>query len=131
MIEDQLLIWKFKRGSGEALARIYEKYVGFLVTLATALLNDVNTAEDVVHDFFVSFAQSTDKLRLEGSLKSYLATCVANRARDKLRAKQRQSVAIDQVVSICSSAKGPQLSAVCAEELQQVSSALEQLPYEQ
>ena len=131
MIEDQLLIWKFKRGSGEALARIYEKYVGFLVTLATALLNDVNSAEDVVHDFFVSFAQSTDKLRLEGSLKSYLATCVANRARDRLRAKQRQSVAIDQAVSICSKAKGPQLSAVCAEELQQVSSALEQLPYEQ
>jgi hypothetical protein len=27
MIEDELLKWKFKRGSREALARIYEKYV--------------------------------------------------------------------------------------------------------
>jgi hypothetical protein len=32
MIEDELLKWKFKRGSGEALSRIYEKYVSRLLT---------------------------------------------------------------------------------------------------
>ncbi|UCE48345.1 MAG: hypothetical protein JSW47_22445, partial [Phycisphaerales bacterium] len=76
MVEDRILIWRFKRGSREALQRIYEKYVVYLVTLATALLNDVGTAEDIVHDVFVSFAQSAERLRLEGSLKAYLATCV-------------------------------------------------------
>ena len=84
MIEDKLLKWKFKRGSREALQKIYEKYEGYLLTLATALLNDVNTAEDVVHDVFVSFAQSAEKLRLEGSLKGYLATCVVNRMKRTL-----------------------------------------------
>lgn len=131
MIEDRLLIWKFKRGSGEALRRIYEKYDGYLLTLVTALLNDVNTAEDIVHDFFVSFAQSADKLRLEGSLKGYLATCVANRARDEMRARERRPAVCDDVSSHSSNLKGPELSAVCSEELQKLGSAMAQLPYEQ
>jgi len=131
MIEDKLLIWKFKRGGSDALARIYEKYQPRLLTLATALLNDVNTAEDIVHDFFVSFAQSAEKLKLEGSLKSYLATCIANRARDKIRAEQRQPVPLDETNSVSSGANGPELSAVCDEELEQLSSAIAQLPYDQ
>ncbi|MHC4527006.1 MAG: RNA polymerase sigma factor, partial [Planctomycetota bacterium] len=118
-------------GSREALRRIYEKYVAYLVTLAAALLNDVNAAEDVVHDFFVSFAQSPERLRLDGSLKGYLATCVANRARDKMRTRLRQAVHTDRAQSICSDAKGPELSAVGSEELQQLSDALAKLPYEQ
>ena len=131
MVEDKLLIWRFKRGSREALRRIYEKYVVYLVTLATALLNDVSTAEDIVHDVFVSFAQSAERLRLEGSLKAYLATCVVNRVRDRVRSRQRQPSALDEAQSICSTANGPELYAVCSEELQQLSRAMAQLPYEQ
>ena len=131
MMEDRLLIWKFKCGSKDALRRIYEKYAGFLLTLATALLNDVNAAEDVVHDFFVSFAQSGEKLQLNGSFKWYLATCVINRARDRLRARQLQTVGLDEADSIYSDANEPESVAVCNEELQQLCVAMEQLPYEQ
>ncbi len=131
MIEDKLLILRFKHGSRRALARIYEKYEGFLLTLATALLNDVNSAEDIVHDFFVSFAQSADRLKLEGSLKGYLATCVANLARDSIRTRQRQPDALDESTPIQSNAKGPQSIAMCSEELQLLSGAIAQLPYEQ
>ena len=130
-MEDRLLIWKFKCGSKDALRRIYEKYAGFLLTLATALLNDVNTAEDVVHDFFVSFAHSSEKLQLNGSFKWYLATCVMNRARDRLRTRQLQTVGLDQADSIHSDANEPESAAVCNEELQQLCVAMEQLPYEQ
>ena len=131
MIEDRLLIYKFKRGNRSALQRIYEKYRSYLLTLATALLNDVNSAEDVVHDFFVVFAQSADSLRLDGSLKWYLATCVANRARDRIRAGKRQAVSLDYAESMCSDAKAPESSAVCNEELQLLNGALDQIPYEQ
>ena len=131
MIEDKLLILRFKHGSRRALARIYEKYEGYLLTLATALLNDVNSAEDIVHDFFVSFAQSADRLKLEGSLKGYLATCVANLARDSIRTRQRQPDALDESTPIRSNVKGPQSTAMCSEELQLLNSALAQLPYEQ
>ena len=131
MIEDRLLIYKFKRGNRSALQRIYEKYRGYLLTLATALLNDVNSAEDVVHDFFVVFAQSADSLRLDGSLKWYLATCVANRARDRIRAVKRQAVGLDCAGAMCSDVKSPESSAVCNEELQLLNGALDQIPYEQ
>ncbi|MHC4624640.1 MAG: RNA polymerase sigma factor, partial [Planctomycetota bacterium] len=124
MIEDRLLIWKFKRGSKDALRRIYEKYVAFLLTLATALLNDVSTAEDIVHDCFVVFVQSADRIKLEGSLRSYLATCVVNRVRDEMRTRRRQSVGSDEALSAPSNSKGPELSAVCGEELQELSKAM-------
>lgn len=131
MIEDRLLILRFKRGSKDALKRIYEKYVAFLVTMAAALLNDVNMAEDIVHDFFVAFAQSPERLRLDGSLKSYLATCVANRVRDEMRTRRRQSVGLDQALPARPDSRGPELAAVCSEELQQLTEAVAQLPYEQ
>jgi len=130
-MEDKLLSWRFKCGSRDALARIYEKYEAYLLTLAAALLNDVNTAEDIVHDFFVWFAQSAEKLKVSGNLKGYLATCVANRARDEIRARRRKPAALDEAASISSNAKGPALSAVCSEQLQQISIAIAKLPYEQ
>jgi RNA polymerase sigma factor (sigma-70 family) len=131
IVEDKILIWRFKRGSRDALQRIYEKYMVYLVTLATALLNDVSTAEDIVHDVFVSFAQSAGKLKLKGNLRAFLSTCVVNRVRDRIRTRQRQPLALDEANSTCSMARGPELSAVCSEELQKLSRAMAQLPYEQ
>jgi RNA polymerase sigma-70 factor (ECF subfamily) len=131
MIEDRLLIYKFKRGSRSALQRIYEKYRGYLLTLTTALLNDVNSAEDVVHDLFVSFAQSADSLKLEGSLKWYLVMCASNRARDRIRAGKRQAAGFDKAELICSDAKSPESLAICNEELRLLTDALAQIPYEQ
>ncbi len=58
MMEDRILLWKFKRGSQDALRRVYEKYRTDLLKLAVSLVTDVNTAEDIVQDVFVSFAQS-------------------------------------------------------------------------
>ena len=48
MLEDKLLIWRFKRGHEDAPCRIYEKYKDYLLTLASALLNDVS-AETITH----------------------------------------------------------------------------------
>jgi len=81
-MEDKLLIWKLKRGSEDALCRIYEKYRDDLVRIAAALLNDVRAAEDVVHDVFLVFVRSADSLEITKSLKGCLTSCVANRARN-------------------------------------------------
>ena len=131
MIEDRLLVYRFKRGSRKALQGIYEKYRGYLLTLATALVVDVNTAEDIVHDFFVSFAQSGDRLKTDGSLKWYLVTCVVNRARDRVRASKNQAVGLDHADSIRSNADGPEASAICNEEMQRLRCAIAHVPYEQ
>ena len=65
MLEDKLLIWRFKGGSRDAFRRIYEKYESFLLTLAANLLGDGSAAEDVVQDVFVSFCAIRGKFSPE------------------------------------------------------------------
>ena len=132
MLEDKLLIWKFNHGSREALRGIYEKYKDDLVTLAAALLTDKNLAEDVVHDVFVSFIGSARKFRLTGSLKGYLATCVANNARNRIKASQRRNgMALDDANPAAADSNNPEHRAIFGENLGRLSYALGQLPYEQ
>ena len=132
MLEDKLLIWRFQGGSRDAFRRIYEKYESFLLTLAANLLGDGSAAEDVVQDVFVSFVQSVESFRLRGSLKSYLATCVANRARDCIRKRQRhRTVAVNEAEQTVSDANEPVQLVINSEELQRLKLAMTELPYEQ
>jgi DNA-directed RNA polymerase specialized sigma24 family protein len=57
-MEDRLLVQRRKRGTGEAFCRIYEKYRRDMMILAIAFLGDSSEAEDVVHNVFVSFAET-------------------------------------------------------------------------
>jgi len=82
MIEDKLLVLRCKKGSSDALRRVYQKYKDDLLVVAMAVLNDNAAAEDVLHDVFEAFVRSLGQFRLTGSLKGYLTTCVANRARN-------------------------------------------------
>lgn len=132
MLEDKVLIWKFRCGSDDALRRIYEKYKKDLLRLSTILLNDVSDAEDIVHDVFVSFAQSAETLKLNGNLKSYLLTCVANRARNRNRANQhRKTVGMDEAKTVVSETNRPDQWLICSEELCKWSNTMAQLPYQQ
>ena len=131
MLEDRLLIWKFSRGNRDVLRRIYEKYLNHLLTLAMALLNDAGRAEDVVHDVFVSFAGSAKDFKLAGNLKSYLTTCVMNRARDRIRTNRRGPTSLDAAESISSNLNGPEHAIIYSEESQRLNRAIAQLPNEQ
>ena len=131
MLEDKLLLWKFKHGSSEALERIYDKYETYLITVATALLNNTHAAKDVLHDFFVSFVKSADQIKLNGNLKACLATCVANLARNRIKRRQLEPIALDDNDSIESAALEPDLLAIQEEETAILNKAISQLPYEQ
>ena len=131
MLEDKLLIWKFKCGNDEALCRIYRKYADYLLALAAALLQDVHAAEDVVHDVFCKFIESREKLKLAGNLKSFLATCVVNLARDKLRAKRMKPGEVDQTVDTPSDTNGPACHAIFGEQARRLNFAIAQLTHEQ
>jgi RNA polymerase sigma-70 factor (ECF subfamily) len=131
MFEDEGLKLRFKAGRPDALQRIYEKYRDRLLTLAMALLSDDYAAEDVLHDVFVAFAQSANGFRLRGNLKAYLATCVANRARDRLRARRRRPESLDTDMPIESDFNGPEGRIIADEASKLVSTAMVELPYKQ
>ncbi|UCC96519.1 MAG: sigma-70 family RNA polymerase sigma factor [Phycisphaerales bacterium] len=130
-MEDRLLVLRCKRGSTEALARVYEKYKRDLIVLAMALLNDTSAAEDVVHDVFVSFVKSIETFRLTGSLKGFLLTCVANGARNTNKARYQQDTNSDPPAATDSDTDDPPYSIICNEQLGQLGHAMAQLPYEQ
>ncbi len=141
-MEDKLLVFQCQRGSREALTRIYEKYKADLLLLAMGLLNDKAAAEDVVHDVFLSFVRNLDQFRLTGSLKGYLLTCTANHARNWNKAERVRRVGCaHQFVERDRENGGhsppyqcgvePLEMLVCNEQLQLLSGALAELPFEQ
>ncbi len=132
MLEDTLLIWRFKRGSNDALQRIYLKYKDDLLGLAVALTNDVSLAEDAVHDVFLRFAQSADTIRPKGSLKSLLVTSLVNRLRNRRRDDQRHEASgLDGSERTESELKRPEQWAILNEQLRLLAGALAQIPDEQ
>jgi RNA polymerase sigma factor (sigma-70 family) len=130
MIEDEILKWRFRQGSKEALCRIYEKYLGYLLTLAVGFANDFNTAQDIVHDVFVRFAASWQGFGQRGNLKSYLTTCIVNQARDHIRSAGRQPSELKDDALI-SESDCPERVIADNEASQLLNRALAELPYEQ
>jgi len=132
MVEDKLLIFRFKQGNHEALRQIYDKYKVELLKLAVVLIGNRNMAEDIIHDVFVKFAESADHIKLTGSLKNYLVTSVINRVRNHLRDNKRhRETDLDGAELIACSERGPRQWAVLGEQLKILSRALQQLPYQQ
>lgn len=130
MLEDEWLKWKLRHGSRDALARVYEKYIDAMLTLAMGLLNQRAAAEDVVQDVFLSFARSAKDLRARGSLRSYLATCVLNRVRDSRRQRQRQ-VRRDAGLGASTEAPSPERAVILVEQVARLNQAVAELPEEQ
>ena len=132
MLEDRYLLWRLRQGSRVALCRIYGKYRDDLLRLAVSLSNETTMAEDVVQDVFVAFIGQARQFRLTGSLKGYLATCVANRVRNANRDRRRhEHTGLDETRQIAASSARPDQWVICSEELERVARALALLSYEQ
>ena len=132
MFEDRTLKTGFNRGDGDAIRCIYQKYKDDLLRLAVALLHDECLAEDVLNDSFVALTQSIGKVRVRGKLRSYLTTCVVNRARNVYRArKKKRTVAIEEAADVQSLSDRPEKSAEFNEEYRRARDAMAKLPYEQ
>jgi RNA polymerase sigma-70 factor (ECF subfamily) len=132
MLEDKVLVRRFKSGDEAALERIYEKYKNELLALAVSLTNDTTAAEDAVHDVFVSLARSAARPYRIKNLKKYLMTSVANRVRNQQRYKQRhQTVGMESSDIPGRDLSRPERWLVLNEELELLDKALAQIPYEQ
>lgn len=131
MSQDKQILKRLQKGDKDALRLLYEKYSDTLVNVALTLVSDVQTAEDCLHDAFVDFAATVPAVRIPGKLKSYLISCVANRARDLLRKKARLSNANPEQFNLAAKADGPDGMLITNEDAGKVYNALGQLPYEQ
>ena len=131
MFEDKILLWKFKTGNIGAFRAIYDKYGDDLMNLAVNLLNDTQSAEDVVQDVLVKFVQSREKIKVRENLKGYLLTSVANRCRDYIRSSSRRQRVTDNQPVQMKAVSNPVQTLICREELEMLSSAMTELPFQQ
>jgi len=132
MLNDMLLIWRFRLGDSAALATIYVDHRQNLLRIAAGLLNQTSLAEDIVHDVFVQLAQSPEKVRLRGNLRSFLATCVVNRVRDANKAAQRRRTGgLEEAEAVVSDHPEPERWIIANERFTRLNNALAELPYEQ
>jgi len=131
MSEDGQILKQLQMGDKDALRLLYEKYADILVSVAVSLVSDVQTAEDCLHDAFVDFATGVPALRIHSNLRSYLISCVANRARDLLRKRARSANVDVGQVELAANTAEPSSRLTTSEGAEQVFNALGQLPYEQ
>jgi RNA polymerase sigma-70 factor (ECF subfamily) len=131
-VEDRFLVWRLNHGDGAALSRVYEKYREDLLRLAGSMLSDRTAAEDIVQDVFIRFAGLARTFRLTGSLKGFLATCVANAARNQIVASRRRETAgLDEAAGLASNGAPPEAWAIYSEQFARVGQAMAELPAEQ
>ena len=131
MADEHALIKRLESGDRDGLREIYETYKNEMVTIATCLLSDVSAAEDCLQDVFVGLAGDTGRIQIRSSLKGYLVTSIANRARDLLRKRKRKTVAIGDVAEPAGAESTPAEQMSEKEESRHLRAVLATLPYEQ
>jgi len=81
IIDDELLIEKFRRGNESAFESIVERYSADVAALANRLLGWPGEVEDVTQEIFLAAFLGLKKFRCECSLKSWLFTITINKCR--------------------------------------------------
>jgi RNA polymerase sigma-70 factor (ECF subfamily) len=74
------------------LAELYEAYFGDLAAFAFRFVRDRATAQDVVHDVFLSLWSIHATIDVRTTLDAYLFGAVANRARNVVAQMQRDNL---------------------------------------
>lgn len=113
-MDDVAVIGEAARGQVQALATLYDRYAGLLLSMANRMLGDKTMAEDLVQDVFMEVwrrAHAFDSSR--GSVRTWLLVRLRSRALDRLRsARHRREVTVDDVSpkEAAPSAEDPELS---------------------
>lgn len=78
-------------GPSGLLADLHREHYRSLVKLASLLIDDRATCEEIVQDAFVSVFRSSARVRDESKLPAYLRSAVLNGSRSHLRKQQVRS----------------------------------------
>ena len=114
-------------GTTATLAHMHREHYRSLVKLASLLIDDRATCEEVVQDAFVAVFRSSTRLRDESRLPAYLRSAVLNGARSQLRKRQVRTRlrSVDAPVADIASAE---TGALIADDKRAVLAALRSLP---
>lgn len=79
MISDKELWDELRRGDKQALRRIYDQEVDYLVNYGMKVFGDLIKVQDAIHDLFVDLWQKREGLGETTSIRKYLAVSLRRR----------------------------------------------------
>lgn len=85
---EKILLSGLQNGDSNAFSNIFNAYYRDLVIFATRLTKELNQAEEIVQDTFVTLWEERESLKITTSLKSYLLKSVQNKYIDWFRHKK-------------------------------------------
>lgn len=89
--EEAQLIARVQARDREALAEVYRRYGGAMLTLARSMLRDTAQAEDIVTEALLRVHDRGDQFRGARGLRTWILRIVANLSRDQLRRRKRSA----------------------------------------
>lgn len=129
---DEELLRAIAAGDPAAFARLYSCHKDEVLTVALWFVRERQTAEDITHDVFLRLLERAGTLNpVKVSIRPYLVTMCANRARDTLR-RARPASSGDTVEGCLDNRTiSPLESSLLTEESLTVANCVSRLPIEQ
>lgn len=84
-----VLLSLLSENDGFAFTELYDRYWKKLFVIAYNRINEIETAEDIVHDVFASLWTNRNKINIE-SPENYLATAVKYMVLEKIRKRTKE-----------------------------------------
>lgn len=115
-------------GRTDAISELFLAHHRRLVGLASLLVDDHETAEDVVQDAFAGLYRRWRKLRDPDSAVAYLNRAVVNRSRDVLRRGRRITALVPRLVPRSAQIASAEHDAIEHDDADRLWQAITQLP---
>src|SRR5450432_13509 len=126
------LVLRLQRAEPAAVAEVYDAHHAAVRAFAKRLLGDAATAEDLVHEVFVSLPKASRNFRGDSSIRTFLISIAINHARHHIRSAQRRRRAISAYSEIPPAEHSdPERDARRKELAELLTRALDTLPLEQ
>lgn len=91
-LADAELMERVRRGDEAALATLYDRYGGLILTVALRIVGDRELAEEVMQDSFLRVWNASETYRSSrGQVSGWLIGIARNRAIDMLRSRQHKT----------------------------------------
>lgn len=95
MSVDFLLIYRAKNGDSDAFEIIIRKYYGNIFNYCKYHALDINTAEDITQDVFLTFLKTINHYKHKGKLLNYLYTIARNKCIDEKKKTSNRDLYIE------------------------------------
>lgn len=125
------LVARLQRGDPAALSEAYDDHHVAVRAFAGRLTGDASAAEDLVQETFLALSSALDSFRGDASLRTFLISIAANRAKNHVRAATRRRAAHERGAEAPAPPSTPEEHRGRRELAAALALALDELPLEQ